>query len=151
MEKPIDILLVDDDRTDIELTHEIMILKKIKLNIYVVHDGTEAIDFLYKRNRFKNAVRPDLILLDLNMPRMNGQEVLNVLKGCSDLCSIPVFLLTNSESDAEIIEGYCKGAEGIIMKPIDLEQLQTVVTATDDFWFTIIKTPERELEEKKDV
>lgn len=139
--KQINLLLVDDDQGDVELTLEVMDLSKLTLNIEVVHDGVEAIDYLNKSAEYKNAVTPDLILLDLNMPRKNGKEVLDYVKKDDVLKRIPVVVLTTSSNEDDIERTYNLGASCYITKPVGLEEFQKVVKAFDQFWFTVVKYP----------
>lgn len=138
---PINLLLVDDDPGDVDLTLEVMSLSKLKLNIDVVEDGVKAIEYLEKTRNYKKAVTPDLILLDLNMPRKNGREVLDYIKKHEELKTIPVVILTTSDSEGDIEGTYKLGASCYITKPVGLEEFQKVVKAFDDFWFTVVKFP----------
>ena len=138
---PINLLLVDDDPGDVDLTLEVMSLSKLKLNINVVEDGVEAVDFLTKKGEYGEAQTPDLILLDLNMPRKNGREVLDFIKTHDKLKTIPVVILTTSDSEEDIERTYKLGASCYIKKPVGLAEFQKVVKAFDDFWFTVVKFP----------
>ena len=140
--KPISLLLVDDDQGDVELTLEVMSISKLKLNVNVAEDGVEAIEYLHKRGKYASATRPDLILLDLNMPRKNGREVLDHIKNDDSLKTIPVVILTTSDSEEDIERTYKLGASCYITKPVGLAEFQKVVKAFDDFWFTVVKYPE---------
>lgn len=138
---PINLLLVDDDPGDVDLTLEVMSLSKLKLNIDVVEDGVKAISFLQKEGNYSEAQTPDLILLDLNMPRKNGREVLDYIKNSELLKTIPVVILTTSDSEEDIERTYKLGASCYITKPVGLEEFQKVVKAFDEFWFTVVKFP----------
>ena len=139
--KQINLLLVDDDPGDVELTLEIMDLSKLKLDIQVVSDGVEALEYLNRTGDYTEASTPDLILLDLNMPRKNGREVLDYIKKDEDLKKIPVVVLTTSSSEEDIEKTYNLGASCYITKPVGLEEFQKVVKAFDEFWFTVVKYP----------
>jgi chemotaxis family two-component system response regulator Rcp1 len=139
---PINLLLVDDDPGDVELTLEVMSLSKLKLNINVVEDGVKAISYLQKEGSYREATSPDLILLDLNMPRKNGREVLDFIKNDDTLKTIPVVILTTSDNEEDIERTYELGASCYITKPVGLEEFQKVVKAFDEFWFTVVKFPE---------
>lgn len=139
--KPINLLLVDDDTGDVELTLEIMNMSKIKLDINIVHDGVEAMRYLKKEGDYRDAKRPDLILLDLNMPKKNGNEVLQEIRQDPTLRTIPVVILTTSDADEDIMNTYALGANCYITKPVGLEQFKKVVEAIDSFWFTVVKYP----------
>lgn len=139
--KLIEVLLVEDDPQDVEITKEVMELSKVKLNINVVSNGAEALSYLRKEDGFDNAVRPDLILLDLNMPKMNGREFLEEVKKDESLKVIPVVVLTTSKADEDIVKTYMLGASCYVTKPVGLEQFQKVVHAVENFWFTVVKYP----------
>jgi len=137
----IDILIVDDDTGDIELTREALSTSKFILRISEVHDGEECMDYLHNRGEYSDALKPDLILLDLNMPRKDGRETLEEIKSDSDLRMIPVVILTTSEAAEDIVKTYTVGANCYITKPVGLDQLQKVVSMIESFWFTIVKLP----------
>lgn len=139
--KRIDILLVEDDSGDVELTKEGLQGAKMLLNLHVVDDGEKALRFLRKEAPYTDAVRPDIILLDLNMPRKNGQETLKEIKADGSLRSIPVVVLTTSEAEADIVKCYDLGANCYITKPIGFEAFTKVVSMIEEFWFTIVKMP----------
>lgn len=138
--KPIKVLLVDDDPEDVDLTLEVMELSKLKLDINIARDGIEAVEFLEKQVKEELAL-PDLILLDLNMPRMNGHEVLSQLKSDKQLCRIPVVVLTTSSSDEDILKSYSTGVSCYVTKPVGLKEFSSVVEAVNNFWFTVVKFP----------
>jgi chemotaxis family two-component system response regulator Rcp1 len=138
---PINLLLVDDDPGDVDLTLEVMSLSKLKLNINVVEDGVKAISYLQKEGIYREATSPDLILLDLNMPRKNGREVLDFIKNDDTLKTIPVVILTTSDNEEDIERTYELGASCYITKPVGLKEFQKVVKAFDEFWFTVVKFP----------
>lgn len=139
--KPIDILLVEDNPGDVRLTKEALKEGKIKNNLFVAHDGVEALEYLNQEGEHAHAVRPDLILLDLNMPRMDGREVLEKIKNEPDLRRIPVVILTTSKSEEDIVKSYDLHANCYITKPVDLDQFINVVKTVEDFWLTVVKLP----------
>lgn len=139
--KPINLLLVDDDQGDVELTLEVMDLSKLHLNVEVANDGQEAINYLSKAEGYEQVQTPDLVLLDLNMPKVNGREVLDFIKKNEELKRIPVVILTTSSSDEDIERTYSLGASCYITKPVGLTEFQKVVQAFDNFWFTVVKFP----------
>ena len=140
---PIEILLVEDDPGDVGLTHEVMEKSKIKVNINVVDDGVKALEYLRNMGEYADVVRPDLILLDLNLPKKDGREVLEEIKNDNDLKYIPVVILTTSDADEDIIKTYNLGCSCYINKTIGLEQFTKVVHTIEEFWFTIVKLPPR--------
>jgi two-component system, chemotaxis family, response regulator Rcp1 len=139
--KIVDILLVEDNPGDIRLTQEILKESKIHNNLNIVMDGVEAMEYLRKEGAYKDATRPDIILLDLNLPKMNGKEVLAEVKTDPDLKRIPVVVLTTSVAEQDILRTYDLYANCYITKPIDLDQFITVVKLIEDFWLTIVKLP----------
>ncbi len=139
--KPIDILLVEDNPGDADLAREALYDKKINNRLYVVGDGEAAMDFLNKKNDFADAPRPDLILLDLNLPRKDGREVLADIKAHKSLKRIPVVILTTSNDEEDILKSYNLHANCYITKPIDLSQFVKVVRSIEDFWFSIVALP----------
>ena len=141
MTKPIDILLVEDEPGDVRLTIEAMRQAKVRNTLHVAEDGVEALDFLYQREPFTKAPRPDLILLDLNLPRKDGREVLAVIKEDPNLRQIPVVILTTSGADADILKCYSLYASCYVTKPVDLNQFLHVVKSIEDFWLTIVRLP----------
>jgi len=139
--KMIDILLVEDNAPDIRLTQEALKESKVRNNLHVVRDGLEALAFLRRQGKYQDAVRPDLILLDLNLPKKNGREVLAEIKADEDLSTIPVVILTVSGAEEDILKTYRLHANCYITKPIDLDQFIKVVRSIEDFWLTIVKLP----------
>ena len=139
--QPIEILLVEDNPSDIRLTQEALKESKLKNVLHVVEDGEEALAFLYRRGPYAHAPKPDLILLDLNLPNLDGREVLGQIKQDPALNHIPVVVLTTSEAGEDIMKSYQLYANCYITKPIDLEQFIKVVNAIEDFWLTIVKLP----------
>jgi CheY-like chemotaxis protein len=139
--RPFEVLLVEDNPGDVMLTTEALEEAKLHINMSVVSDGMEALDFLYRRGRYAEAPRPDLMLLDLNMPRKDGREVLAELKGDPDLRGIPVVVLTTSRAEQDIVRTYNLHANAYVTKPVDLEQFIAIVHAINQFWFTIVTLP----------
>jgi chemotaxis family two-component system response regulator Rcp1 len=139
--RPIEILLVEDSDGDARLAQEAMKDAKVLNHIYRVPDGVEALDYLRKKGKYNKAVRPDLILLDLNMPRKDGREVLEEIKEDPDLKSIPVVILTVSKAEEDIVKTYNLHANCYIQKPVDLGQFLDVVKSIESFWLTIVQLP----------
>jgi len=139
--RPIEILLVEDNPGDVRLTVEGLKESKVRNNLHVARDGVEAMEFLRRTGRYGGAVRPDLILLDLNLPRMDGREVLAEVKSDAKLKTIPVVVLTTSRAEQDVLRSYELQANCYITKPADLEQFIAVVKSIDDFWFTIVTLP----------
>jgi len=138
---PINILLVEDNPGDVRLTREALKETKVLNSLDVVHDGVEALTFLRRENGYADAPTPDLILLDLNMPRKDGREVLAEIKSDDILRRIPVVVLTISEAEEDILKTYDLHANCYITKPLDLEKFAKVVKTIEDFWMTIVKLP----------
>ena len=139
--RPVEILLVEDNPGDIRLTKEAMKEAKIINNLNVVEDGVEALAFLRKKGKFKDVIRPDLILLDLNLPKKNGREVLAEIKQDINLKQIPVVILTVSKAEEDILKTYELHANCFITKPVDMDQFIKVVKSLENFWFSIVKLP----------
>lgn len=139
--KAVEILLVEDNPGDVRLTQEALRDVKMKNNLSVVGDGVEAMEFLRRQPPYGDAPRPDIILLDLNLPRMDGQEVLAAIKADPNLKSIPVVVLTTSLAEEDIIRSYKLNANCYVSKPVDFDQFIRVVQSVEDFWFTIVKLP----------
>jgi chemotaxis family two-component system response regulator Rcp1 len=140
--QPVEILLVEDSPGDVRLTREALREGKIRNNLSVVPDGVEALAFLRREGRYANAPRPDVILLDLNLPRMGGREVLAAIKEDSQLRRIPVVILTTSNDEQDILRAYDLHANCYITKPVDFEQFITVIQAIEGFWLTVVTLPE---------
>ena len=140
-ERPIHILLVEDNPGDMRLTTEALKEGKVRNTLSWAKDGVEALDFLYKRGQFPDAETPDLILLDLNLPKKNGREVLEELKNHPTLKSIPVVVLTTSRAEEDILRSYELHANCYIIKPVDLDKFMAVVKAIDHFWLSIVTRP----------
>lgn len=139
--KPIDILLVEDNPGDARLAREALKDSKMKNNLYIVGDGVEGWDFLNRTEKYADVPRPDLILLDLNMPRKDGRELLGDIKSDDRFKRIPVVILTMSSAEEDILKSYNLHANCFITKPIDLDQFIKVVQSIEDFWFTIVRLP----------
>jgi chemotaxis family two-component system response regulator Rcp1 len=140
-ERPIEILLVEDNPGDVRLTIEALKEGKVRNNLNVARDGVEAVAYLRREGPFAQAVRPDLILLDLNLPRKDGREVLAEIKDDATLRRIPVVVLTTSKAEEDILRTYDLHANCYITKPVDLEQFIQVVRSIDDFWLSIVRLP----------
>jgi len=138
------VLLVEDNPGDVRLTREAFKDAKMHLEMHVVGDGVEAMEFLHRLGKFAAKPRPDLILLDLNLPRKDGRDVLAEIKGDSSLMTIPVVILTTSASDVDIESSYLLHANCYISKPVDMEGFLTVVKSIDDFWLSIVRLPPKE-------
>lgn len=139
--KPIDILLVEDNPGDARLTREALAQSKVRNVLHHARDGEEALAFLRHQGRFAESPTPDLVLLDLNLPRRDGREVLEDIKGDPKLMHIPVVILTSSQAEEDILRSYRLHANCFITKPVDLEQLTKVVQGIEQFWFTLVKLP----------
>jgi len=138
---PIEILLVEDNPGDVDLTKEALDHSKMINNLHLVGDGVEALAFLRKEGKYANAAHPDLILLDLNLPKKDGREVLAVIKEDPALRRIPVVVLTTSDAEQDILKAYSLHANCYITKPVDVEKFVLVVKAIEDFWFAVVKLP----------
>ena len=139
--KPIEILLVEDNPGDVRLTQEGLRDGKVRNRMAVVVDGVQAMNFLHKQAPFTDAPRPDLILLDLNLPKKSGLEVLKEIKGDEELRRIPVVVLTTSQAELDILKSYDLHANAYIAKPVELEHFISVVKAIEDFWLEIVRLP----------
>jgi len=139
----IDILLVEDNPGDVRLTREALKDSKIQNRLYVAEDGVEAMRFLRHHDEYSNAPRPDIILLDLNLPRMHGSEVLREIKADDELRTIPVVVLTTSDDEHDVLAAYDLQANCYITKPVDMIRFIQIVKTIEDFWFTIVKLPPR--------
>jgi chemotaxis family two-component system response regulator Rcp1 len=142
--KPVDILLVEDNPGDVRLTKEALRDAKVRNKIFVAKDGVEAMEFLRKEGSFTDMQTPDLILLDLNLPRKNGREVLTEIKNDPELKRIPVVILTSSTADEDILKAYNLHANCYITKPVDLNGFVKIMHSLEEFWFTIVKLPPEE-------
>ncbi|MBF0625235.1 MAG: response regulator [Magnetococcales bacterium] len=136
-----DILLVEDNPGDVDLTREALLESKLHINLHVVGDGEAALDYLNQRGAYGDAIRPDLVLLDLNLPRRDGREVLEEIKSHPTLKTLPVVVLSTSNAQDDILRSYALHANCFITKPVDLEQFFLVVKSIEQFWFTVVKLP----------
>ena len=143
MGRAIDILLVEDNPGDVRLTQEAFREGKLLNNLWVVNDGEEAMSYLHHEGVFADVVRPDIILLDLNMPKKDGREVLAEIKNDPSLKRIPVVVLTTSKAEQDIFRTYNLHVNCYIIKPVDLDQFVNVVQTIEDFWFTVVKLPSK--------
>ncbi len=141
--KLIDILMVEDNTADVRLTKEAFKDAKVLNNMYVVVDGEEAMDFLKHRGRYAVSPRPDLILLDLNLPKKDGREVLADIKADPELKRIPVVVLTTSEDAKDVFRAYDLHANAYVKKPVDLDQFIKIVEAVEDFWLSVVRLPSK--------
>ena len=138
---PIDVLLVEDSPSDAKLTAKTFQKAKVLNNLHIVEDGVEAMDFLRRVGDYQDAPRPDLILLDLNLPKKDGRKVLAEIKDDPNLANIPVVVLTTSEAEEDILRSYALRANCYITKPVTLKQFIKVVESIEDFWLTVVKLP----------
>lgn len=139
--KPITVLLVEDDEEDVLLTKDALRNSKLAIELEVVTNGEHALTYLRQESPYTDKPRPDLVLLDINLPRKNGWEVLKTIKTHDSLKSLPVTILTTSSEDPDIQRSYDLGANSYITKPVGIEEFHRVVQAIQDFWFTIVKLP----------
>ncbi len=141
MVKPIEIMLVEDSPSDADLAVETLSESKVLNNLHLVEDGVEALAFLRREGVHANAPRPDVILLDLNLPKKNGLEVLREIKSDPQLMRIPVVILTTSAAEEDILKSYSLHANCYITKPVDFQQFTKVVRLIEDFWLAVVKLP----------
>ena len=141
---PVEILLVEDNPGDVRLTREALKEGKVYNNLHWAKDGVEALEFLKRQGRHADAPRPDIILLDLNLPKKDGREVLAVIKQDADLKNIPVVVLTTSEAEEDVLKSYSLHANCYVTKPVDLEKFIQVVQSIDRFWLTVVTLPPSE-------
>ncbi|MGW0559869.1 response regulator [Streptomyces sp. NPDC003016] len=139
--EPVEVLLVEDDAGDELMTREAFEDNKIGNTLHVVRDGLEALDFLYRRGEYTDAPRPDLILLDLNLPKYDGRQVLEQIKSDPDLSHIPVVVLTTSSAEEDILRSYKLHANAYVTKPVDLDQFILAIRQIDDFFVTVVRLP----------
>jgi len=139
--QPIDILLVEDNPGDVRLTQEALAEAKVRNRLHVVRDGEAAMDFLRRSGEHGDAPRPDLVLLDLNLPKLSGMEVLQAMKDEPKLRQIPVVILTTSEAEEDVLRGYQLQASAYVTKPVDLDRFLGLVQAIDDFWLAVVRYP----------
>jgi two-component system, chemotaxis family, response regulator Rcp1 len=141
MLKPVRVLMVEDSPAEVELAREAMSLHKLGINMDVVQDGTEALAYLRNEGKFAEAPLPDLILLDLNLPRMNGRELLRIIKKEPQWRKIPVVVLTSSSADQDVLAAYDLGANCYVTKPVDFDAFQRVIGQLEEFWFSVARLP----------
>jgi len=141
--RQIEVLLVEDDPGDVLMTKEAFDDYKVKNQLHIVNDGVEAMAFLRQEGEHSDAPRPDLVLLDLNLPRMDGREVLEAIKSDPELSSIPVVVLTTSEAEEDVLRSYSLHANAYVTKPVDFERFIAVVRQIDDFFVTVVRLPTR--------
>jgi CheY-like chemotaxis protein len=139
--RAIDILLVEDDPGDELITREAFEHNKLKNRLHVAHDGEEGLDYLYKRGQFEESPRPDLILLDLNLPKYDGRQLLEKIKSDPDLARIPVVVLTTSSAEEDILKSYKLHANAYVTKPVDLDQFMKAVRQIDEFFVQVVRLP----------
>lgn len=141
--KIVEILLVEDNPGDIRLTTEAFKNAKIANHLHIARDGEEAVQFLHKEKPFEDVPVPDIILLDLNLPKLDGREVLEIIKQDAALRHIPVVILTSSEAEIDVIQTYHLHANCYIVKPVDFDKFLSVISTINDFWLTVVKLPPR--------
>jgi CheY-like chemotaxis protein len=141
--RQVEVLLVEDDPGDVLMTREAFEDYKVANQLHVVQDGADAMAFLRREGDYAGAPRPDLVLLDLNLPRMDGREVLEAIKGDAELASIPVVVLTTSEAEEDVLRSYSLHANAYVTKPVDFERFIEVVRQIDDFFVTVVRLPSR--------
>jgi CheY-like chemotaxis protein len=140
--RAIEILLVEDDPGDELITREAFDHNKLKNNLHVAHDGEEGLDFLYQRGAYQDSPRPDLILLDLNLPKYDGRQLLERIKSDPDLSCIPVVVLTTSSAEEDILRSYELHANAFVTKPVDLDQFISAVRQIDEFFLQVVRLPQ---------
>jgi CheY-like chemotaxis protein len=138
----IDVLLVEDDPGDVLITREVLEHNTINNIVHVVSDGQEGLDFLYKRGAHADAPQPDLILLDLNLPKYDGRQLLEQIKSDADLCHIPVVVLTTSSAAEDVLESYKLHANAYVTKPVDVDQFMRAVRQIDEFFIQVVRLPQ---------
>jgi chemotaxis family two-component system response regulator Rcp1 len=141
-DSPVEILLAEDNPGDVTLTRKALEEGRLANNLHVATDGVEALGFLRQTDEYADAPRPDLVLLDLNMPRKDGKAVLEAMQADEDLSRIPVVVLTSSESEADIARSYELNANAYLTKPVDFDGFVEIVDRIDEFWFQVVKLPE---------
>jgi len=137
--QPVEILLAEDNPGDVKLTRKALDKGQVLNNLHVVNDGIEAMDFLQSRGEYADSPRPDLVLLDLNMPRMSGRDVLEEIKTDAELKRIPVVILTSSAAEEDIVQSYDLHANAYLTKPVDFDGFMDVISRIEEFWLTVVK------------
>jgi CheY-like chemotaxis protein len=140
-ETPIEVLLVEDDPGDVLMTREALVGSKLVHNLHVMDNGELAVEFLRRQGQYRDAPRPDLILLDLNLPRLDGREVLARIKGDASLRQIPVVVLTTSDAEEDVLRSYDLHANAYVTKPVEFEAFIAVVRQIDDFFLSVVRLP----------
>ncbi|MDT4998827.1 MAG: hypothetical protein QOK12_932 [Mycobacterium sp.] len=140
--RAIEVLLVEDDPGDVLITREVLEHNTINNVVHVASDGQEGLDFLYKRGAHADAPQPDLILLDLNLPKYDGRQLLEQIKSDADLCHIPVVVLTTSSADEDVLESYRLHANAYVTKPVDVDQFMRAVRQIDEFFIQVVRLPQ---------
>jgi CheY-like chemotaxis protein len=140
-ERPVEILMIEDNPGDARLAREALKEGNILNTLYVMKDGREGLDFLYRRGRYLNVPKPDIILLDLNLPGLDGRQVLQEIKSNDSLKLIPVIVLTSSAAEEDILKSYDLHANCYIVKPVDFEKFTQIVKQLEDFWFSVVELP----------
>ncbi|HKS99721.1 MAG TPA: response regulator [Rugosimonospora sp.] len=139
--EPITVLMVEDDPDDVYLTEDALRTTRLRMNLHVVNDGVEAMQFLRREDGYAGSPRPDLVLLDLNLPRMDGREVLSAIRSDPAFTGLPVVVLTTSKAEQDVMSSYQQHANCYISKPVDIEQFRAVVASIESFWFTVVQLP----------
>ncbi len=139
--RPLRVLLVEDNPADAELTREALQENHLSVDLSIVSDGVKAVDFLHRRGAFARARRPDIIVLDLNLPRLHGKEVLASVRAAAELRVVPVVVLTSSAADQDVRESYELGANCYVTKPLELHSFQDIVRTLEAFWFNVVRLP----------
>lgn len=147
--RPVEILMVEDNPGDVELSIDALHEGKLLNSVHIARDGEQALDFLYKRGKFAEAPTPDIILLDLNMPRMTGIEVLSIIKEDDSIKHIPVVVLTSSEADRDILQSYRLHANCYLVKPVDMEKFLSVIQSFERFWLHLVALPAHEINQEE--
>jgi CheY-like chemotaxis protein len=140
---PIDILLVEDSPSDVVLTREALRESRIANDLTVVRDGEQALAYLRRQPPYEDATRPDLVLLDLNLPNLDGRDVLRAVRADENLATLPIIVLTTSDADADIRAAYASHANSYVQKPVNMDRFVDVIRAIEGFWFTVVKLPPR--------
>jgi len=143
--KPIEILLIEDNPGDVLLIKEALTDSKYQLHLTWVKDGVEALNYLYRHNNYQNAIMPDLILLDLNLPKKDGREVLEAIKHDRQLKIIPVIILTSSKAESDVFKSYYLHANCYLTKPVDLNCFIDIIRSVEQFWLTVVNLPPKNL------
>ncbi len=141
--RPVEILLVEDKPVDVRMTQEAFKDYAVANNLHVTTDGEAALDFIYQRGTYKDAPRPDLILLDLNLPKRDGREILDEVKADDNLRAIPIIVLTSSDIEKDIMGSYCRHANAFVTKPNELDDFVAMMKTIADFWLTFVKLPHK--------